>query len=703
MGPEFSFLPTIQERDAIKVWAEIGVIVLLFGLGLEFSFKKLFAVGRGASITALTEILSMLGIGYLIGRAFGWTEMDSIFLGAILSISSTTIIIRAFEEVGVKQKRFVGLVFGVLVVEDLVAILLLVVLSTIAISQSFAGWQLIESTARLGFFLTLWFLGGIFLIPWFLRQVRPLLNQETSLIVSLGLCLLMVMLATHSGFSPALGAFIMGSILAETPDGERIEHNLRPVRDLFAAIFFVSVGMLIDLQSLADHWPAIIVISILTIFGKALSTIAGALMSGQRLKHSMQAGLSLAQIGEFSFIIATLGLSLKVISEFLYPLAVAVSVVTTFTTPYLIRFSDPIYEWTIARLPAAFVARFDRGVDPIVATREAGKWQRSLAKTLLNSVIVVGISISCSSLLRPFLAAHLGFPDGARIMAMVVAIFLSLPFLWAIVASPSQLKARLRNIDDLSQVVTRASLALAGRTILAIILLAFVVSQFTSALMSILVVAMLALLVGVLGFRNFTRIYASLESQFVSHLNERELEEIKRKKPKPRLAPWDAHLVEVVVHPNSKVVGQTLEQLALRESTGVTIALIERGGRQMMAPGRETILMAHDKAFAIGTDEQLALLVEKLGRDDLLGEAKLQAGPVKFGLVDITLHAASKFVGKSIRDCGIREETGSLIVGLERQARRHLNPDSKMVLEPEDHLWLVGDLEKIKKLSAASH
>src|SRR5688572_21454309 len=335
VGSHTPLFPTVADEEGVKTLSEIGVIFLLFSLGLEFSFKKLLKVGGSASITALVEIFLMIGVGYVVGYMLGWSFMDCIFLGAILSMSSTTIIFKAFDELGAKTKKFAGLVFGILIVEDLVAILLLVLLSTIAVSQQFEGGELLMQILKLGFLLVLWFLGGIFFVPTFLKRATKLLNDETLLIVSIALCLLMVMLAVAVGFSAALGAFIMGSILAETTQAERIEHLIKSVKDLFAAVFFVSVGTMIDPLLILDYAVPILVVSLVTLVGKFTTSALGALLSGQSLKNAVQTGMSLGQIGEFSFIIASLGVSLKVTSDFLYPIAVAASAVTTFTTPYL--------------------------------------------------------------------------------------------------------------------------------------------------------------------------------------------------------------------------------------------------------------------------------------------------------------------------------------------------------------------------------
>jgi len=412
IGPHVTFLPTVTELGSIKVWAEMGVIFLLFGLGLEFSFKKLADVGKSASIVASIEVLFMLGLGYLTGQAFGWSQMDSLFLGGILSISSTTIIVKAFEELGLKGSKFVSVVFGVLIVEDLFAILLLVLLSTLAVTQSLSGSALIVSSLQLGFFLILWFLVGLYALPVILRYIRKQLTDETVLIVSIALCLMMVILSTKVGFSPALGAFVMGSILAETREGKRIEQLIVPVRDLFAAIFFVSVGMMMDPRMIMKHLSAIIIITVLTIVGKFLSTTLGAVLSGQSLKHSVQSGMSLAQIGEFSFIIATLGLSLNVTSDFLYPIAVAVSVITTFTTPYLIQYSEPFYQWLIKRIPKTVLKRLDKYQVAMSVKSEESIFSL-LRKAygpmlLLNSVMVIAITLGVKRFILPYMRETFG-------------------------------------------------------------------------------------------------------------------------------------------------------------------------------------------------------------------------------------------------------------------------------------------------------
>ena len=352
-GPAIKEIPTVTDVESIRIWADIGVVFLLFALGLDFSFKKLMKVGGTAVIGAVTVVIGMMTFGYITGLSLGWGHMNSLFLGGMLSMSSTTIIFKAFDDMGLRNQRFAGVVFGILVVEDLFAVLLMVLLSTLAVSKHVEGMELLDSVIKLGVFLLFCFVVGIYLIPSFLKRARTFLNDETLLIVSIGLCLGMVMIATKAGFSSALGAFVMGSILAETIDAEHIEHIVKPVKDLFGAIFFVSVGMLIDPVLLWEYKIPILILTLVVMVGQILFATFGVLLSGQTVKVAIQSGFSLAQIGEFAFIIASLGLTLKVTDNFLYPIVVAVSVITTFFTPYMIRMAEPAYKIAERVIPAS--------------------------------------------------------------------------------------------------------------------------------------------------------------------------------------------------------------------------------------------------------------------------------------------------------------------------------------------------------------
>ncbi|MBG6236822.1 CPA2 family monovalent cation:H+ antiporter-2 [Pedobacter sp. CAN_A7] len=696
VGPHVDFFPSVADLKSITIWAEIGVIFLLFSLGLEFSFKKLAKVGGSSSITAIVEAVFMLTIGYFAGKLMSWSTMDSIFLGGLLSVSSTTIIIRAFDELGVKHKKFAGLVFGVLIIEDLVAILMLVLLTTLAVSRQFAGADMLISILKLSFFLVLWFIGGIFLVPTFLKATKRLMNDETMLIVSIALCLLMVILAVKVGFSPALGAFIMGSILAETTQAERIEHLTKSVKDLFAAIFFVSVGMLIDPRVLVDYAGPIAIITLVTVFGKFISSGLGALLSGQPLKTSIQAGLSLSQIGEFSFIIATLGVTLKVTSDFLYPIAVAVSAITTFTTPYLIKHSEPIYEFIERRLPRKWIAGINRYSTSTAGITTLSDWKVFLRAytfgVIIHSVILIALVFLGSRMLQPFVAENLIDGQNGTIVSLLLTLMIMIPFLWALALRRMERKA-YSNLW-LNKKYTRGPLvALESlRVGLAVFIVGFLIFQFYNTWISVGIAIALIILVMTIFSRRLQSFYTRLETRFLINLNARE-----EQKKKPEILPWDSHLVELDIAPESKMVGKTLMELAVREKYGVNIAMIERGKIIIPTPGRDERLYPHDKILVIGTDDQLASVQSLFeGKDD---ESDEVAFPKKdMTLQKVVINSQSPVYGFSIRNSKIRDITQGLVVGIERRGERILNPDSDLVFENEDIVWIVGNTKKIPDL-----
>ncbi|KEQ31622.1 sodium:proton antiporter [Pedobacter antarcticus 4BY] len=696
VGPHINFIPTVTDNESIHIWAEIGVIFLLFSLGLEFSFKKLVKVGGSASITAVVEVFFMLLIGFVAGKAMGWTTMDSIFLGGILSVSSTTIIIRAFEELGVKHKKFAGLVFGVLIVEDLVAILLLVLLSTLAVSQQFAGTEMFLSILKLCFFLILWFIGGIFLVPTFLKATKKLMNDETMLIVSIALCLIMVMLAVKVGFSPALGAFIMGSILAETTQAEKIEHLTKSVKDLFAAIFFVSVGMMIDPGILLDYAVPILVITLATILGKFMSSGLGALVSGQPLKTSVQTGMSLAQIGEFSFIIATLGVTLKVTSDFLYPIAVAVSAITTFTTPYLIKASEPFYLFLERIMPKKWLDALNRYSSSTAGITTMSDWRVLLRaytfNTIIHLVILVAIIFIGSRYLQPFITENIINGNNGTMISLILTFILTAPFLWALALRRIERKAHSHLW--LNKKYTRGPLVALEvlRIALAIFAVGFLIFQFYNTLVA-LGIAFGLIVLGMYFFsRKLQQFYDRLENRFLHNLNARE--ELQKQ---PEILPWDTHLTELSISPDSPLVGKSLIELAVREKYGVNIAMIERGHRMIPTPGRDERLYPNDKVMLIGTDDQLAAITELF--KGVTDENQETSFPKKdMTLQKVVITSSSPVYNQSIRESGIREKTQGLVVGIERNGVRILNPDSNLVFENEDIVWIVGNTKKIPDL-----
>lgn len=699
VSPNFRLFPTITDISSIQVWADIGVIFLLFSLGLEFSFKKLIKVGPSAGITGIYEVTFMLLTGYITGKLLGWSDMDSIFLGGIIAISSTTIIIRAFEELGVKTQKFAGLVLGVLVIEDLAAVLLLVLLSTVAVSREFSGETMLFSVLKLAFFLILWFVSGIYLLPTLLKKTRRLLGEETLLVLSLGLCLIMVVLATQAGFSSALGAFIMGSILAETSQSEKIIHLVKPVKDLFGAIFFVSVGMLINLSVLGQYILPVLLLTAVVIVGKTVNATIGSLVSGQPLKQSLQTGMSLSQIGEFSFIIATLGLTLKVTSSYLYPIAVGVSVLTTFCAPYLIRLSDPFYHWLEKRLPAGWIAFLNRYSTSAQKIRTVSSWRlllRAYTKLIIiHSVLIVGIILLANNYLRPLLSRELPASVNAQAVTTAVTLILIAPFLWAL---------GMRRVERLSfsklwldTVYNRGPLLLLEtlRIVLCILFIGFLLNSFFSV--KIALPGAVLVIVAVIFFfsKRLQAFYGRIERRFLSNLRGEGADP--RRERAENLVPWDGHLSYFEVPAESDVVGKTLSELAWREKYGVNVALIERGARILQVPGRDERIYPLDRIAAIGTDKELEDLRASLQPTPSV-EAAGGEDDQDLGLVQIVIGKHSPLAGKSIRESGIRYQARGLVVGLERDGDRQLNPDSTLVFQEGDTVWIAGNKQLIKAL-----
>ena len=443
-SPNMPYMPSVTDLHGIHLWSEIGVIFLLFALGLEFSFRKILRMGAAPIIAACAIIMGMMLVGMFTGQLFGWSQMDCIYLGGMLAMSSTTIIFKAFDDMGLRQKRFASLVLSVLIIEDILAIVLMVMLSTLAVSKEFEGTQMLMSILKLVFFLVLWFVVGIYLIPLFLRKVKPLMSNETMLITSLALCFGMVVIASAVGFSAAFGAFIMGSILAETVEAEQIEHLVTPVKDLFGAIFFVSVGMMVDVALIAEYIVPILCIIVAIMLGHTLLSTGGFLLAGQPLKTAMQCSFSLTQIGEFAFILATLGTSLHVTSDFLYPIVVAVSVFTTFTTPYMIRLAAPAYDVVERVLPKRWQKKLESNTSDEEETEteeQQSRWRAYFKHVgiilLIHSVLCMAIIALMLYFVKPFITGMLTSP-WPDIVTALLTIALCSPFLWTLMGHGSR-------------------------------------------------------------------------------------------------------------------------------------------------------------------------------------------------------------------------------------------------------------------------
>lgn len=697
VGPKTLFFPSISGSEGVQLWADIGVIFLLFSLGLEFSFKKLLRVGGASSIAAIFEVSCMILFGFFTGKILGWSFMDSLFLGGILSISSTSIVVRTLEELGFKNRRFVSVLFGILVIEDLVAVLLLVLLTTVAVTRNFAGMEMLFSSLKLAFFLCLWFVTGIFLLPSFLKKSQKLLNEETILVVAVGLCLLMVVFANKVGFSSALGAFITGSVLAETIEGERIHHLITPLKNLFSAVFFISVGMLIDPAILREHWQLILLLSTVVVFGKTFAVTVGTVLSGQTLKSSLQTGMSIAQIGEFSFIIATVGMSLNVVSAELYPLAVAICVVTAFTTPYMMKASEAVYKFLEKVLPSKMIASLDH-YSVISFSLASNKEDRErvrayVLKIFLNAVIVIAVFLLMSRVFLPFLLERQMDENSAKLLTLVLTLTASAPFLWALAFG------RTKHFDVLLAEQGQGShnyVFLISRLLIVVGLIVAMVAEFVPIWWALAITVWMVVVIGYVLATKLKEIYQWFENRFLFNLTE-DVQKLHAKKHSHTLAPWDGHLTEFAIPAEAPYVGQPLHQLGVRENFGVTIALLERGRRRIPAPEGHESLMPHDKVFVIGTDEQLTRFKAFVDSEEVVSSLQVQETP-DYSLEQYLVSENSGCAEKTIRDCGLREKTQGLVVGLEREGRRILNPDVVEVLKVGDLLWIVGDRNKILEL-----
>ncbi|MBC7748913.1 MAG: cation:proton antiporter, partial [Methylotenera sp.] len=672
-GNHFDFFPSVKDIKSVEVWAEIGVIFLLFSLGLEFSFKKLMKVGGTASITAVTQIVTMVSLGYLVGQWIGWKPMDSLFLGVILSISSTTIILKTFEELGVKTQKFAGIVVGSLIVQDIVAILMMVLLSTIAVSQQFSGSELLLSVFKLIFFLIIWFVGGIFFIPTLLKKAKNILTDEMLLIISLALCLMMVILAANVGFSPALGAFIMGSIIAETTQAEHIEHLVKPVKDLFGAVFFVSVGMLINPETLYDYAFPVALLTLVVLLGQSISSTIGTLLAGQPLKQSVQTGMSLSQIGEFSFIIATLGMTLNVTSDFLYPIVVAVSAVTAFTTPFMVKCSTSFSEYLEKKLPRKWIKKIERYSTNAQSIKLVSNWQivvrAFLTQVVIHSVIIVAVILLSSKFILPLVE---GSPFANIFGALITLVIIS-PFLWAL---------SLRRVAVKEVAILREERKYRGpilmmilmRMLLALFYIGFLLNIFFSPILAF--ISLISAVVIYFVFpKKLNAQYHKIEGHFLKNLNAREIK--KGIRSRSDLTPWDGHMTTFDIAPTSNIAGKTLEELRIREELGINIAFIKRGEIMINIPNKNERLFPGDEICVIGTDNQVKEFKSYLHQNEIEVPEIYETDII---LKQLELKD-EEFIGATIRDSQLREKTNALIVGIERSGRRILNPESNMILE----------------------
>lgn len=706
VSPHMPYIMSVVDKGDIHTWADIGVMFLLFSLGLDFSFKKILKMGMAPVIAALTIIFSMMTLGILVGHSFEWNRMDCIFLGGMLAMSSTTIIYKAFDDLGLRQQRFASLVMSVLILEDVLAIVMMVMLSAIASGNNPDGGEMLGSILKIGFFLVLWFVVGIFLIPLFFRKTRKLMNSETMVIVALGLCCLMAVLSTKVGFSSAFGAFVMGSIIAETVEADKIVKLVEPVKNLFGAIFFVSVGMLVEPKVLVDYAIPILVLVLTILLGQGIFGTAGFMLSGQSLKNAMRCGFSMAQIGEFAFIIASLGLSLGVIGKFLYPVVVAVSVITTFLTPYMIRFAEPCYNHIEKRLPKKWVRRMNHvGNAHQNSTEEENAWKVLLRKMLINTAIYGILSTAVVTLMLTFVLPlcrnMLGHWPGNAVCGLFTVLMIS-PFLRSMV---------MKNVhsDEFRQLWTESLLnrlplifTMIVRVAIAAMFIFYIVNyltRFKEALM--ITIAGVALVAMVLS-RRLKHRSIKLERLFIKNLRSREIAEQVNGERRPlfegRLLDRDIHIGDFDIPEDSTWIGRTLKDLQFRNRFGVHVSSILRGSLRINIPNGRQIIFPGDRISVIGSDEQLKNFSQAIANELIPEDPEIEKREMK--LRKFILSDGTPFIGKTLAESGIRDRYGCMVVGVEEGQENLTLVDPQRKFEKGDIIWLVGeeaDLEKVRQ------
>ena len=695
IGPYFPWFPAVKDTASVHVWSDIGIVFLMFALGLEFSLKKLKKVGGTGAITALTELAIMFLIGNTVGHLLGFSDMSCIFLGCMMSISSTAIIIKSFDDLKLKQQKFTATVTGVLVVEDIVAVLLLVVLSTLSVSRSFDGGALVGQMVKLVFFLIVWFVFGIYLIPTFLRWMRRYMTEETLLLVAVGLCFGMVVLAAQAGFSTALGAFVMGAILAETIEADVIHRLITPLKNLFGAVFFVSVGMMVQPSVLGRHWLSIIVIAASIIVFKSLSATIGVLLSGKPLRTAVQSGFCFCQIGEFSFIIAGLGMSFGVIDENLYPIIVSVSILTTFVTPYMIKGALPAYDWLEPKLPERLkrtIERYSQNSARADADNRAtmgGFVRRQLSGILLHGAILAAISLLSIGLLRPFLDGlfrSLAVPQiWSRLIGLVVTLVLMAPFLWAVTVKNVS-KRKIREIFAtyrFSQAVVIPILVL--RYFVALFAVGTVVAGYVDLAVGFLMVIAVIVVAVVLFSRKADGFYGQFEERFTKNLNLRQAQTSFHIPPGMEN---EFAMERLRMTAASPLAGKTLAESQLRERYGANIVTIERGEQVFDLPGKDAILMPADVLTVIGTDDQVAAI---------RGDIEKEADMLVHDHSDHEVHMYRYHVEPGGPLCDMEVGTSSfsqrhhvMVIAIERGGRKIVNPPRHTLILAGDVLWFVS-------------
>ena len=692
IGPYFTHFPVINDTSSVATWSEIGMVFLLFAIGLEFSFKKLKKVGGPGAIMVLTELVIMFTSGFLVGKMFGWQKMNCIFLGCMLAISSTSIIVKAFDDLKLKREKFTADVIGALVVEDLEAVVLMVILSTLSIGNSFDGGEMVLSMVKLGFFLIIWFVFGIYLIPSFLKLIRKFMTEETLVIIAIGLCFAMVMLANYAGFSSALGAFVMGSILAETLEADIIHKLVKPIQNLFGAIFFVSVGMLVNPQILVEYtWP-VIIIALTVMIVKTLSATFGMLISGRDIHTSMKAGFCFCQIGEFSFIIAGLGLSFKVIDGYLYPIIVTVSIVTTFFTPYIMRLADPLYRWLNPKIPERWKQAMSNYSEGFKVSEDKTLTFKTFVINQFKNMVIYGciifaITLIAFSAIGPFIVKNMGGIWG-DITATLISLALVSPFIWAMAFKYNISLTNKRLISKTTFESHVITIIFIIRYLVAIGLIMMIIHHYIAwnifAIFGIAVAGSL-----ILAFSNgIMKFYDRIEKRFMENLNKRQRQ---ASFVIPEVLQHNFHLEKAIVSPLSQVVGKQLKDTVFRSKYKVSVVCIERGRNCYDLPDKDITFYPYDKVTLVGSDDNINMVKPILEVEDseLIHEREAH----KMSLHSVRISENSPICRVSLLNSMFKDKYDAMVIAIQRGNEYILSPSAATVFNNNDIVWFVSSKE----------
>ena len=711
-GPYMCGQSWIDDEASVDMWGEIGVLFLLFAMGLEFSFKKLLQVGSTALIAAGTVVVGMMSVGFLLGRILGWDEINSLFLGGMLCMSSTTIVFKAIEDLNLGSHKFAKVAFGILIVEDLFAVVLMVLLSSIAVEKQFAGTQLLMELGKLIAYLVLWFVVGIAIIPTFLKKFRKHLNDETLTIFAIGLCLGMVLLAIGAGFSSALGAFVMGSVLAETIEAERIEHLVLPIKNVFGSIFFVSVGMMINPELLLQYWLPIVIITLTVIIGQIIFASLGTLLSGQSLKVSLQTGFTLVQIGEFAFIIADFGQTAGVTESSLYPIVVAVSVITTFLTPFIMRLADPAENYLNKHLSPGiklFIENYAQRKNTVSSDSIWKTYLRKVSVTMIVSGIITAfIYLVYFRAICPFILSKATWlnsflkPDTAllvmKIIALVIIIGSCSPFIYNIASRHRNSKeAKILWNSGNGQKAWLAGLLLL-RILIGVGVVSYAIVRIFTLTSGMLIGISLLLIVIIMMSRSVKRRSRGLEEQFNKNLTAREVSADKRrpftKAFESSLLPYDIHISTFTLPADSSFSGKTLSQLNVRKHSGVSIVRIIRAGVFTNIPGGSKHVYPGDQIVVAGSDEQIDKFKQMIDGSIMKEKPDTREHVT---LENFTLEEGNPLIGRSIIESNIRNEAHCIVMGIKRGNDYLMNPEPQEVFEPDDIVIVAGETELLKQ------